>query len=522
MTTNILIGVGGTGAKVAEAVMHATAVGLGPKTLLVGFVDQDQSNGNVSRARQLLTTLAEARAAWRTTGRPHALGDQSGLLTARIAPIAQGHDRWIPHADETITLARIFERDRMTGSDKDLLDVMFASGKLEQEMALGEGYRGRPHLGAAAMASAIERDSEFWRALMQAIKQAQGGDEVRLVLTGSVFGGTGAAGFPTLARIIRRRLKQENIGRNVLIGGALMLPYFGYAPPENDDGAAGNVARTEQLLMQSREALRYYHTLFSQEAVFDQLYFVGWEPYFHFDYHKPGSEEQANPALVPELIAAMGVCKFMTQPRGDEPPRNQVFVSARKSASTIFWEDIPAPNAGLPNEPYERFGQALRFAAAWKFWGGMIGENRNRIALLPKDAWYRRQGLGDIDFKKDPPETEFRRLSEYLDQLLIWASAQQYYCKQANLTFKLWDTTSVVNRYNEDTPNVDFVVLRPGLSEAQYPSAFNGILVTKQVSDKLAGSERLTQRLNERAFDGNHKGAGRVVAALHAFSALTE
>ncbi len=522
MATNIIIGVGGTGAKVVEAVLHATACGLGPRSLQVGFVDQDQSNGNVARARQLLATLHEARGIWRTTARPHTLGDESSLLTANIAPLAPGAETWIPHQDQTITLGRIFERDRMEDEDKHLFDLMFASGDREQSMPLGEGYRGRPHLGAAALASAVEKDSEFWRALLQSIKQAQGGDEVRLVLAGSVFGGTGAAGFPTLARLIRRRLRQDNINRNVRIGGALMLPYFGFEPPEEDQGHASNVARTEQLLLQSREALRYYHTLFSQEAVFDQLYFVGWEPYFQFRYHKAGSGEQSNPALLPEVIAALGVCRFLTQPQSAaDGAANEVLVSARQEASSVTWADLPSPDPSRPDEPYHRFGQMLRFATAWKHWGGVVGERRNKIAtFLQNDPWYKKQGLDSVDFNKAPPEAEIRKLNEYLDHFLTWTSSIQYYAKASGLRFDLWNTRGTVKHINEISPNKDFIVLRTDLREDEYPKAFDEILVKKATANQPPGSSALTKSLNEEPFEGNHNGVGRVVAAIHAYSAL--
>lgn len=526
MATNIIIGVGGTGAKVVEAVLHATACGLGPKSLLVGFVDQDQSNGNVARARQLLATLQEARSVWRTTARPHTLGDESGLLSAHIAPLVQGAETWIPHQDQSITLARIFERDRMGDEDKHLFDLMFASGEREQTMALGEGYRGRPHLGAAALASAVEKDAEFWKVLLQTIRQAQGGDEIRLVLAGSVFGGTGAAGFPTLARLIRRRLSNENIRRNVRIGGALMLPYFGFEGPDDLEGHSGNVARTEELLLQSREALRYYHDLFSQEAVFDQLYFVGWEPYFQFPYHRSGSGEQCNPALLPELIAALGVCRFLTQPPSAEAgTANEVLISARQDAFAISWPDLPSPDPARPDEPYWRFGQMLRFTAAWKHWGGVIGERRTKIAKIfnvQRDPWYKKQGLAGVDFSASAPESEIRKLNEYLDQFLTWASAIQFYAKSAGLKFDLWDTRAAVERFNEETPNKEFVVLRADLKESEYPVAFDEIVVKKPTANQPPGSSSLTRRLNEDAFEGNHKGVGRVVAALHAYSALVD
>lgn len=522
MTTNIIIGVGGTGAKVVEATLHLTAAGLGPaQNLLVGFVDQDRANGNVMRAKQLLAVMRETHRAWRNTGTPHRLGTESTLLKCLVEPLAEDAEVWTPHTDQGITLAQIFERDRMSEGDQHLMDILFAEGAVEQQMPLGEGYRGRPHLGAAAMAAAVD-DGDFWKKLIEAIKQDS---DVRLVLVGSVFGGTGAAGFPTLARLIRRRLGRERIDAKVSIGGALMLPYFGFRPPESEEGVGGNVARTEQLLIQSREALRYYHHLFGQEQVFDELYFVGWEPYFQFKYHSAGSNEQANPALLPELLAGLGVCRFFNRAHGIDPTlTNPVFVSARRDADAIGWADLPSP--GDDDAPYNRLGQMLRFAAAWKQWGGLIGADRNRqIIQLDRDPWYKAQGLKPDHFKRTPPQAELDSLSEYLNSFLEWATAIQHYCRGAGLKFDLWRTDGVVAAIQDDPPNTRLVTLLPGLSEAAYAKVFDDIVVRKAAADRLPDANDLTTRLNNQPFasdDQGFAGIGRMVAAVHAYSAVVD
>ena len=46
---NFLIGIGGTGAKCIEHLVHSCSSGLGPDKLWVGMVDQDEANGNVNK-----------------------------------------------------------------------------------------------------------------------------------------------------------------------------------------------------------------------------------------------------------------------------------------------------------------------------------------------------------------------------------------------------------------------------------------------------------------------------------------
>ncbi len=106
MTIGIIIAVGGTGAKVAESIVHAAAAGLGPSELLVGFVDQDQGNGNTDRARRSVEMYRDARAVWRDQN-THCLDDQSPLLRTKIDLLRQVVPIWTqqPHRGTNVDLA---------------------------------------------------------------------------------------------------------------------------------------------------------------------------------------------------------------------------------------------------------------------------------------------------------------------------------------------------------------------------------------------------------------------------------
>jgi hypothetical protein len=521
VTTNILIGVGGTGAKVVEATLHAVAAGLGPETLRVGFVDQDQSNGNVSRARHLLKTLVDAHGQWRSMGRPHRIersadGGAGDLFQSEVLPVAPDAELWVPHQGQGMTLSRIL--GDMT-DERRLYDVLFAKGPGEQDMVLDEGYRGRPHIGSAAITARVDQEADFWKSLIQLIRQSQGGREVRLLLAGSVFGGTGAAGFPTLARLVRRKLKEENITSNVSVAGVLMLPYFSFSPPEDETGAAANVARSEDLLIQSRGALKYYSALFAQEHIFDELYLVGWNRPFDLGYHSAGAGSQENPALAPELIAALGACKFFAgSPKGDG---NNVYVSARQADNALGWGDLPSPNE-TSDAVYQGFGQMLRFAAAWKHWAPILMEPRSMLSrAFNRDPWYRAQSVDKVNYVNQPPSEAVGKMSEYLDALLKWAGSIQAYANSNSTRFQLWRLNDLIAGEPKFETPLDLLTIKRRLTEDEFGTAFNSIVVGKPGSDNLPGANALALRLSAEPFPGDHKGLGRMVAALHAYSAVT-
>ncbi len=384
---DIIIGIGGTGAKVVEAVLNLAAMGIGPNTLKVGFVDQDASNGNLNRAITVFENYRDARRFWRD-GAPHQIDGTADcqLLKTNVQPIHGNDGRWIPEIAAGATLSRIFGD---MGSDKFLFDALFESGDdeefEEQDLDLARGYRARPNIGAAAMTlRSLDENDAFWTAITAAIQDANAGD-VRIMLAGSIFGGTGAAGFPTIARLITNRLQRAGITKRVKIGGILMQPYFWFPDPGNGDEP--NVARAHEQKMQAKGALEHYARLLGPhgEDLFDHLYLVGWNRPFRIDRHNSGLGAQRNPALFPEFLAATAAMRFFaTQWDADAPATQEILESARAEDHLFEWPEIP-PIWDQPDSKqalHQQIGQFLRFATAFKFWKPQISDDRQRRRLL--------------------------------------------------------------------------------------------------------------------------------------------
>jgi hypothetical protein len=519
MTLNILIGIGGTGAKVVEATLHAAVAGL-TDNLKVGLVDQDGSNGNVARACQLLNTICEARTAWRGSGHHHVLG-RSGLLSADIQPLLKD-PIWTPHPDRSTTLARIFEREAMPPPERALFDALFAVGAgpddTEQNLPLGKGYRGRPHIGAAAMASRIEDDIPFWARLTDLLDTARGGTEVRILLAGSVFGGTGAAGFPTLARLIRERLPNGATSK-VTIGGVLMLPYFDFDPPSKESVAADslndNVARSDDLVLQSKSALKSYHDIIAQKT-FNQLYFVGWDQFFDLGYHEAGDTDQINLSLLPEWMGALAACRFFNGDAASAP--GQALVSARHETGAVEWRDLPSPSDD-PDAAFKAMGGLLRFSVAWKHWGDKVSRPRaGRILGLGSEPWYKRQRVDQIRYAQTPVEAGVKALDAYADRLISWAAAIEMHARSANLRFRPWNTEPFVLPGSH--PNQPMKAPET-LGDGAFVKAYDSVVGLADQAETLPNAAALIHRLTyEVEPDHGQRGLGIFVSALHAFSAI--
>lgn len=520
MTINIVIGIGGTGAKVVESVLHLTSAGLLPEQLYVGLVDQDRSNGNVNRTERLVQTLINARRAWREGTGHHTLGS-SPLFRSEIRKVSESENVWTPHPNANVTLAQIFDRESMDETEQRLFDSLFAVGKgagdTEQRMPLDQGYRGRPHIGAAAMTSRIETDVDFWKQLVEHVNSARGSRDVNILLVGSVFGGTGAAGFPTLAKLIRRKIPEG--AENVRIGGVLMLPYFDFAAPPSDevDSADANVARAEELAQQSQNALKYYADMLAREPVFDQLYMVGWDQPFSVGDHHAGAQAQENPPLLPEVFAGLAAARFF-EDRQDRADGSEVYTVARADADAVNWTDLPSP-FGDNHVPLKSLGRLLRFGASWKYWSPIVSRPRSGLSrMITRDPWYRMQQVNSIDFRAAAPENEVAALNQYVDDLLRWAAAIEVHANAAKLDFRLWRLEEITQRDGNGSNRFRLPVV---LNEQQHDALLNRLIVPGESTGSLPTSADLLNRLSTEAEpDQGQRGLGVFVSALHAFSDL--
>ena len=501
--SRLIIGVGGTGAKVVESFIHLCGAGLGPpEDVTVAWIDQDVANGNTERAR---TTLGEYMVARRhvrdnaTHGIPESMS--CDLLRTNLLPLGEDIESdyclWVPHRDSDATLAKIIGYNLMEDHERDLARVLFASGSTELRMGLNEGYRGRPHVGSAAFLASLKGSgSGSWERLRRHIEEGHEHD-ARIFLCGSVFGGTGAAIFPTLAR----RLSDGK--RRLRIAGALMLPYFTFRSPDDDENA--NVVLSNQMLLQSQSALEYYDSLLrAPTRVFDELYLLGWREPFVLPYHAAGARGQRNPPLVPELFAALAAAKFFRTPAADAPPGTEYHCIARNAEDALTWRDLPEV-VEKEHRVAGAYASWLRFCALWHFSYGKVLQSGDARRI--REPW-RRHTLGDAFFDGNGTEAA-RPVDAYVEAALRYAAAMSAYSdtrSRGGHTFDLW----------AHEPIAEVALNRP----ARLPDLDCGTLATDietldrlVTGDNLPGAHDIHWKLCRKR--PKEAGLGTLVAAIH-------
>jgi hypothetical protein len=328
-----VICVGGSGAKCFESIIQLAAAGMYSKEQIeVLFVDSDESNGSVERARRSLVLYQECQ---QLVGGK----DRQNSIPWMQTPI-NSYGLWSPFEDysekQDLDLAKFFRCHSMDSDEPSLANLFNAFYSNEERyQQLDEGFRGRPSIGAAVMSqiNLEQLNKAPWGTLIQEIKNAANGQgRPRILLCGSIFGGTGASGIPTIARLLDNKFTKEGIRDSVNLGGLFLLPYFGFTLPPGAE-TDGMYASTDQFLLNTEAALRFYKQHASD--LFDTVYLLGNRCDAQVDF-SVGRMTQSNPPHFVELYAALAARDFLFQDRQDS-----LMLVARGSSGALDWEDLP-------------------------------------------------------------------------------------------------------------------------------------------------------------------------------------
>jgi len=356
MTT--LISSGGSGTRVLEAVLHLCAAGLGPDRLRLLVIDPDAANGNGTRAKELANKYCECRKTFRPEGQ--SLGRLSFFRTTldllETDDAEAGLKVWSPVGPNK-RFSDVVNFSLLPKKEKDIAHLFFTDDELNMKTDIG--FRGHPAIGAATMSLLwLYRRQEPWSQLAEKIKTELSETEgSKVVIVGSVFGGTGASVIHPLARFLRQ-IPDTNHDR-LKVGVVALVPYFhfraaGAAPvPDKEDGAKQLGAKSEYFALATRAAVQFYNHLREQPREqprerrgweFDAMYWLGDDSPSEvlYDIGGPG---QKNPAHFVDLLAALASLDFFA---GDLATKGCQYAGPEdcgdegmREKNAVRWMDLP-------------------------------------------------------------------------------------------------------------------------------------------------------------------------------------
>ena len=375
MTT--LICAGGSGTRVLEAVLHLCAAGLGPSDLRTFVIDPDGSNGNVDKTRKLVNRYQECHEAFKTDK-----ADDHPFFRTKVDLLksAQGLRVWSP-VDKTQKFKNLLNYTDLSPAQKDVVHLLLTD--VELDMPMDVGFRGHPALGAAALALLpLYKDDPLWSQFAEAIKLEVNERETRVVIVGSVFGGTGASAIHPLVRYLRS-LPQIN-REKLKVGAVALVPYFRFSASEaaaaSGHAQAEEAAKSEWFALASRSAAEYYEHLRTQnDWDFDAMYWLGDDTPVRVDYCV-GGPQQDNPAHFVDLLAACACLDFSKSP----PGARACYYSGPQETSDVpdgnvlTWDDIPMSALDKDTVRKRLHHFQLVGAAHLGFYGPLLNDARLR------------------------------------------------------------------------------------------------------------------------------------------------
>lgn len=180
-----------------------------------------------------------------------------------------------------------------------VVQTLFSSKILDSQLSVG--FKGNPNVGTVVLGEIIE-GADWYKAFKLHCEK-----DDRVFIISSIFGGTGASGYPLLEKKIRMAENEPTV-KNTLIGAVSVLPYFGLKDPST----TGSDIDSSNFYTKTKAALAYYQDTVKS----DYLYYVGEKSLRKvYDNDEKKQDDKAN---FIELVAASALFDFLEREKPDK------------------------------------------------------------------------------------------------------------------------------------------------------------------------------------------------------------
>ena len=347
-----VFGIGGTGARVIRSLtmLMASGVEMPTGTTIVPIiVDCDLQNADTQRTISILDTYKKVRyEAFNINQKDAEYRENSFFNTplTRLSDLQNDDNKKIKIGKEfhvavegaDKTFGNYIGYDSLLTNDtinlsltKDFVASLYnddtESIGRELHLKLDKGFKGNPNIGAVIFEKWTETNEfKFFEQCVEA--------NDRIFIISSIFGGTGAAGFPKLVQAIKKSMRTET--KNALLAASVVMPYFKFV----DD--ASSAISESYFNSKTKAALNYYKTCRLNEN-FDALYYIGdkLDSTKGMYNNSEGGKSQKNDANYVELLAATAIVDFANK------SERELKESIRKAKDFGFKHDISDANIDL-------------------------------------------------------------------------------------------------------------------------------------------------------------------------------
>ena len=304
-----VFGIGGTGSRVLRALTMLLASGVECKfdTIVPVIIDPDASAADMSRTVDAMTRYMAIR-----KHLPPNSANENCFFKTEICPIQDMTTfKLTLENTENSTFRDYMKTNQMDAASKALINMLFSQANLDSDMVVG--FKGNPNIGSVVLNQFSTSDA--YKAFSNNFEE---GD--RIFIISSIFGGTGASGFPLLLKTLRNDQTSQhwNYIKNAKIGAVTVLPYFSV---EQDDDSGVD---SSTFYSKTKSALAYYDRNITGNNSVNALYYIGDSMPASYKNHDGGSE-QRNDAHMVELFAALSILNFAALPDNELDGKTQTY-----------------------------------------------------------------------------------------------------------------------------------------------------------------------------------------------------
>lgn len=301
-----IFGIGGTGSRVLRSFTFLLGTGVkvaGFNEVVPIVVDADSTSGDKTDTVQLMENYQKLYHATDHTTAADPKGFFSTLMTSCCK---NGFTLSIPGGTAQ-KFKDYMHFQSLNNTNQDMVKMLFSENNLEADMSVG--FKGNPNIGSVVLNQFVgsEDFAEFANSFAE-------GDAIFII--SSIFGGTGASGFPILLKNLRANdtaaVQNASLIARAPIGAITVLPYFilnNIDPNRNDQIDSGT------FIQKTRAALKYYERNLSE---LDHMYYLGDDMRPSYENHDGGALQKNKPNFI-EFVAALSIFDFANQTIGAEP-----------------------------------------------------------------------------------------------------------------------------------------------------------------------------------------------------------
>lgn len=287
-----VFGIGGTGARVLRSftMMMAAGVNIGTDEIVPIIIDPDASNADLTRTVALMNNYRAINSALSFTQ-----NNESIFFRKELSQILADYTLRINDTDDK-TFQQFIDLPSMDKASQAMMRMLFSEKNLGSSMDVG--FKGNPNIGSIVLNQIVDSND-----FQDFANNFRAGDKIFII--SSIFGGTGASGFPLLLKTLRTgtNFPNNSLINNAEIGAITILPYFKL---KNDDESEID---SSTFISKTKSALAYYENNISKNNSINALYFLGDDVTNTYENHEGGSAQQNDAHLV-EFLAATAIVDF--------------------------------------------------------------------------------------------------------------------------------------------------------------------------------------------------------------------